>query len=116
MAFNYPPRAMHELFMNAVIHRSYEGSTTPITINHYSDRIEVQNPGGLFGDLTPDQFPRGTAYRNPILAEAAKVLGFANRFGRGISIVQDALRRNDSPEATFDLQPNFFLATVWSHP
>ncbi len=32
--FDYPPRAMHELFMNAVVHRNYDGSTTPIMINH----------------------------------------------------------------------------------
>ncbi len=111
--FDYPPRATHELLMNAVIHRNYDGSTTPIMINHYADRIEIQNPGGLFGELTPERFPKGTAYRNPILAEAAKVLGFVNRFGRGIPIVQRELERNGSPPAAFDLQPNHFLATMW---
>ncbi len=114
--FDYPPRAMRELFMNAVIHRSYEDSTTPVMINHFSDRIEIQNPGGLYGDLTPEQFPHGTAYRNPILAEAAKVLGFVNRFGRGIQIVQRELLRNVSTPAVFEPRPNFFVATVWRRP
>jgi ATP-dependent DNA helicase RecG len=114
--YDYPPKGMRELFMNAVVHRNYEDSTTPILINHYSDRIEIQNPGGLYGDLTPEQFPRGTSYRNPILAEAAKVLGFVNRFGRGISIAQRELQRNGLPPAEFDLQPNFFLATVRRRP
>jgi ATP-dependent DNA helicase RecG len=114
--FDYPPKAMRELFINAVIHRNYEGSTTPVMINHYSDRIEIQNPGGLYGDLTPEQFPHGTAYRNPILAEAAKVLGFVNRFGRGIQVVQRELLRNSSSPAAFDLQPNYFLATVRRRP
>lgn len=114
--FDYPPRGMRELFMNAVIHRNYEDSTTPILINHYRDRIEIQNPGGLFGDLTPEQFPDGTAYRNPVLAEAGKVLGFVNRFGRGIKVVQRELQQNGSPPATFDLSPNFFLATVPRRP
>lgn len=45
--FDYPPRAMREVLMNAVIHRNYEDSTTPIMINHYNDRIEIQNPGGV---------------------------------------------------------------------
>src|SRR5688500_16507641 len=74
----HPPVALHELFINSVIHRNYDGSTTPASINHFSDRIEIQNPGSLYGDLTKDQFPDGTAYRNPVLAEAAKTLGFAN--------------------------------------
>jgi ATP-dependent DNA helicase RecG len=112
IVFDYPPKAVHELLMNAVIHRNYEESTTPIMISHYTDRVEILNPGGLFGELTPDQFPRGTAYRNPILAEAAKTLGFVNRFGRGIGLTQDLLRRNGSPEAEFDLQPSFFLVVV----
>jgi ATP-dependent DNA helicase RecG len=111
--FDYPPRAMHELFANAVVHRNYDQSTTPTMVNHFSDRIEIQNAGGLYGDLTEDQFPRGTAYRNPVLAEIAKTLGFVNRFGRGISIVQRALQKNGSPPAEFEFQPNFFLAKVW---
>ena len=116
MVFDYPPKAMHELFMNAVVHRNYEGSTSPILVSHYPNRIEIQNPGGLFGELTPEQFRRGTAYRNPILAEAAKVLGFVNRFGRGISIIESELQRNGSRPAEFDLQPNHFLAIVWRRP
>ncbi len=116
IVFDYPPRAMRELFMNAAIHRNYEDSTTPILINHYNDRIEIQNPGGLHGDLTSERFPDGTAYRNPILAEAAKVLRFVNRFGRGIQIAQTELQRNGSPPAAFDPRPNFFLATVRRRP
>jgi len=60
---DYPEIALHELFINAVIHRNYDGSTTPISINQYSDRIEIQNPGSLYGDLTQEQFPNGTAYQ-----------------------------------------------------
>ena len=88
MVFDYPPKALHELLMNAVIHRNYDGSTAAVLVNHFSDRIEIQNPGGLYGELTREQFPNGTAYRNPVLAEAAKTLGFVNRFGRGISLAR----------------------------
>jgi ATP-dependent DNA helicase RecG len=112
---SYPARAMHEIFMNGVVHRNYE-STTPLMISHFSDRIEVLSPGGLYGDLTPEQFPHGTAYRNPIIAEAARVLGFVNRFGRGIDLAQDLLARNGSAPAIFEFQPTFFLATVRSRP
>ncbi len=110
--YDYPPRALHELFVNAVIHRNYEGSSSPVLVNHFDDRLEVLSPGGLFGDLTPEQFPRGTAYRNPVLAEAAKTLGFVNRYGRGIAIAQSELARNESPVVTFELGSNYFTATV----
>jgi len=113
---SYPPAALHELLINAVIHRNYDGSTTPVTVNHYSDRIEIQNPGSLFGDLTADQFPRGVSYRNPVLAEAAKVLGFANRFGRGISLAQDALVKNGSPPLEYVVGENHMQMTVRKRP
>jgi ATP-dependent DNA helicase RecG len=116
MVYNYPPRALHELLVNAVIHRNYEGSTTPVLINHFDDRIEIQSPGGLFGDLTPEQFPRGTAYRNPILAEAAKTLGFVNRYGRGIAVAQAEIQRNQSAEARFELGTSHFLVIVPRRP
>ncbi len=112
MVYDYPPRALHELFVNAVIHRNYDGSSTPILINQYEDRLEIQSPGGLFGDLTREQFPRGTSYRNPVLAEAARTLGFVNRYGRGIAIAQAELAKNQSSPAVFDLGSNHFLATV----
>lgn len=116
MAHAYPPRALHELLVNAVIHRNYDGSTTPVSIYEFEDRIEILSPGGLFGDLTPDQFPFGTAYRNPVLAEAARTMGFVNRYGRGIAIAQAELSRNGSGPARFDLLPNHFQVTVPRRP
>jgi len=114
---DYPEVALHEIFVNAVIHRNYEGSTTPVLINHFSDRMEVHNPGSLYGDLTREEFPDGTAYRNPVLAEAAKVLGFANRFGRGIALANVALERNGNPKAEFSLtSPNHLTVTLWKRP
>jgi ATP-dependent DNA helicase RecG len=114
--FDYPPRSMHELLMNTVIHRNYEDSSTPTMINHFGDRIEILNPGGLYGDLTPAQFPHGTSYRNPVVAEAAKTWGFVNRYGRGIAVAQSVLRQNGSQEAEFGLEPNHVLVTVRKRP
>jgi ATP-dependent DNA helicase RecG len=114
--FAYPLRAIHELVMNAVIHRNYDGSTTPVMINHFEDRLEIRSPGGLYGDLTEEMFPDATSYRNPIIAEAAKTLGFVNRYGRGIATAQDALARNGSPPAEFGIKPNQLVVTVRRRP
>jgi len=114
--FAYPRLALHELCMNAVIHRNYEDSSSPVSISHYEDRIEILNPGGLYGDLSMDMFPHGQAYRNPVIAEAAKTLGFVNRFGRGIAIAQADLERNGSPPVELRPTGNFFLAIVKQRP
>jgi len=83
-----------------------------VTIDTYSDRVEIKNPGSLYGDLTRDQFPDGIAYRNPVLAEAAKTYGFANRFGRGIDIAQAELERNGSAELEYEIGTNHMLMIV----
>ena len=111
-ASDYPRVALHEIFMNSVIHRNYDGSTTPVYVNQYADRIEISNPGSLYGDLTRDQFPKGTSYRNPVVAEAAKVLGFANQFGRGIAVVQAELEKNGSPKLDYIIGENHMLMVV----
>ncbi len=113
---DYPGVALHELFINAVIHRNYDGSTTPVAINQFVDRIEIRNPGALYGDLAADEFPGGTAYRNPVLAEAAKVLGFANRFGRGIALAKSALKKNGSPDMSFAIGESHLEVTVRRRP
>lgn len=113
--FDYPPETVRELLMNAVLHRDYQ-STSPIRLYEFSDRIEIQNPGGLYGEASPENFPRVNAYRNPIIAEAMHTLGYVNRFGRGIARAQQALADNGSPAASFDYQTSHFLAVIPRHP
>jgi ATP-dependent DNA helicase RecG len=115
IVYDYPPTALREVLVNAVIHRDYE-SNTPVMISHFEDRIEILNPGGLHGDMRVEDFPGPTAYRNPLLAEAAKHLGFVNRFGRGVPRTQDALAKNGSPPADFDPRERHFLVTLRIRP
>ena len=58
---DYPLVALRELMMNAVLHRSYE-ATAPVRIYWFSDRVEIQNPGGLYGVASPENFPRQNSY------------------------------------------------------
>ncbi len=80
---DYPAVAIRELLWNAVMHRSYE-SNAPVRFYWYDDRIEIQNPGGLYGMVSPENFPRQTDYRNPVVSEAMATLGYVNAFGRGV--------------------------------
>jgi ATP-dependent DNA helicase RecG len=108
----YPNTALREFLMNAVMHRWYEGSTAPIRYYWFSDHVEIQSPGGLFGEATPQNFPNQNAYRNPVIAEAMKTLGFVNRFGRGVIRAQSALVKNGNPAATFEFQSTYILVTM----
>jgi ATP-dependent DNA helicase RecG len=115
LVFDFPPEAVRELLMNAVAHRDYQ-STSPIRFYQFSNRIEIQNPGGLYGEASPENFPQVNAYRNPIVAEAMHVLGYVNRFGRGIARARRALDTNGSAEPIFDFQTSHFLAIIPKHP
>ena len=64
---DYPSWAIRELLMNAVCHRDYEGNG-PIQFYQYDDRIEILNPGGLYGKANPRNFPWVNDYRNGVVA------------------------------------------------
>ena len=112
---DYPPVAIREILMNAIMHRSYE-SNAPVQFYWYEDRIDIQSAGGLYGMASPENFPRQTDYRNPVIAEAMATLGYVNHFGRGVIRAQDALRRNGNPEVEFTFDPSHVLASIGSKP
>ena len=100
----YPAWALRELLMNAIIHRDYFLGNAPVKFYEYKkSRIEISNPGGLFGRAKPDNFPFVNDYRNPLLAEAMKVLGMVNKYNRGIAKVNRELAANGNPSAQFDV-------------
>ena len=87
---DYPIVALQQLVRNAVLHRTYEATNAPARVYWFSDRIEIQSPGGLYGQINAENFgrPGVTDYRNPLLAEAMKVLGYVQRFGMGIPLAK----------------------------
>jgi ATP-dependent DNA helicase RecG len=114
----YPTVALQELVRNALIHRSYEGTAMPVRLTWFDDRVEITSPGGPYGAVTVETFgqPGPTDYRNPALAEAAKNLGFVQKFGSGIARARDALARNGNPPPQFQAEPSYVHVTVRAAP
>lgn len=110
----YPQSALQQLVRNAVLHRTYEGTNSPVRIYWFTDRIEIHSPGGPFGQVTRENFgqPGVTDYRNPHLAEAMRVLGYVQRFGLGIQIAKQQLAENGNPPLVFNIEQNYILATI----
>lgn len=110
---DYPVEALRQLIRNAVLHRSYEATNTPVRITWFNDRVEIFSPGGLFGQVNESNLGQGaTDYRNPHIAEALKNLGFVQRFGFGIPIAEKALLSNGNPPIEFQITSNSVLAIV----
>ena len=115
---DYPIVALQQLVRNAILHRNYEGTHAPVRITWFSDRIEIQNPGGPFGQVTKENFgqPGITDYRNPHLAEAMKNLGYVQKFGLGIQLARQELQKNGNPPLELKPEDSRLLVIVRRRP
>jgi ATP-dependent DNA helicase RecG len=113
---DYPLAALQQLTRNAVMHRNYETSMAPVRVTWLADRIEIQNPGGPYGQVTIENFgmPGVADYRNPTIAEAMRQLGYVQRFGVGIATARKALAENGNPDPEFQVEPTYISVTVRS--
>ncbi len=112
LSSDYPEWALREFLMNAIMHRNYE-SNTPVRFYVFSDHIEIQSPGGLYGEATTSNFPTRNSYRNPVIAEAMKSLGFVNRFGYGVQRAQALLKENGNVPAEFEFDDRAVLVKIY---
>lgn len=81
----YPPDALREGIVNALIHRDYLLTSTDIELALYSDRLEIVSPGRLPNGITPDRMRAGTrAARNQILKDMMRDYRYLEHMGMGI--------------------------------
>lgn len=106
----YPVTAVREILLNALIHRDYSRytETTPICLNMFEDRLEVHNPGGLYGRTRVDELGTVRAgTRNPVLVVAMENLGLAeNRFS-GIPMIRKSMQEYGLPMPEFESGSSF---------
>lgn len=114
---DYPIVAIRELIINALVHRDYSIHTdyTPITIKIFSDRFEIENPGGLYGRMTIDQLGKVSAdTRNPFIANALEILGETENRYSGIPTIINAMKEYGLPEPKFESERGIFRATLYN--
>lgn len=90
---DYPLTAIREAVANALMHRDYSPDSlgTPVMIDLYPDRLQLSNPGGLFGSLTVERLgQRGaTASRNQFLARILEDVPYTDVDGRIGRVVEN---------------------------
>ena len=100
----YPIKAVREIILNALVHRDYSVHTdrSPVRLVMYEDRLELENPGGLYGRITVDDLGKASAdTRNPYIAGAFEIMiDTENRFS-GIPTVITELKKADMPAPVF---------------
>lgn len=87
----YPPEAVREALINAVVHADYSQTGSPIKIAIYDDRLEVDSPGLLVPGLTiPDLLGGVSKVRNRAIARVFRELGLVEQWGSGIARMHEA--------------------------
>jgi ATP-dependent DNA helicase RecG len=108
----YERESLREVVSNALVHRDYRLMHQPVKIALFSDRLEVENPGGLLPGLTPFNLFNSRRWRNPVLAEAMKKTNCAEMDGQGIDRIYAATRRVKIPAAQFIDDGHTFKAVL----
>ncbi|NMB80948.1 MAG: winged helix-turn-helix transcriptional regulator [Ignavibacteria bacterium] len=100
--------AIREVVINAFLHRDYFDPDF-VSVNIFKDRIEIRNPGTLFGGLSiNDIVTRNISRRrNELIADILSRAHFVERKGRGIALIKEK-----EPEAKFEEIGGLFIATL----
>lgn len=87
----YPEIALREALLNAFVHADYR-LHGPTLIKQFRNRLEISNPGGLPGGITPENILRHEPVpRNPALVDALTRLRLVNRSNLGVRRMYHAL-------------------------
>lgn len=87
----YPLEALDEAILNAMVHRDYADISGEITINIYSDKIEIINSGEIPIDIISEKNKikeHHSVLRNPTIAHMFYLRGKIEKLGRGLSLIK----------------------------
>ncbi len=110
---DYPPRALQEALINALVHRDYYESGGEIMVDYYADRIEISNPGELIGHLTIAGLGRKSLRRNPVIAELFFRAGRGEKLGSGITRMNALMQEWKLKAPHYESADGFFSVTFY---
>ncbi|MGW4648112.1 RNA-binding domain-containing protein [Kitasatospora sp. NPDC004289] len=113
----YPPEALKEIIVNAVIHRDYNISDD-ILISIFDNRVEVRSPGKLPGHMTPDNILTDRFARNPSIVRLLnKYPDPPNKdIGEGLDTAFSAMKAAKLKEPQFVVEDNAFVVVLAHTP
>lgn len=126
--YPYPPLALKEVIVNALVHRSYR-SDHHVLIQVEPHKVQITSPGGLVDDVvrqaagTPlqEHIKRGRrgikGYRNPVVADLFYSAGDMDKKGSGLADVNRLITENGGQVEFGQITDNTeFKVTIYSRP
>ena len=90
--YDYPLDAFREAVVNALQHRDYspEGCSSQVQINLFSDRLEILNPGGIYGPASIDDNIHGiSSTRNVNLSRLLECVPYEDEVGNKGYVIEN---------------------------
>lgn len=113
---DYPISAIREAIINALVHRDYSVHTEgkPIQLVMFEDRIEIVNPGGLYGRIRIDQLGKVQPdTRNPVLASALETLRITENRYSGIPTIRMEMEKYNLKQPEFLDERGSFIVKLY---
>lgn len=113
---DYPITAVREAVLNALVHRDYSIHTEgmPIQLIMYEDRMEIRNPGGIYGRIKIDQLGKVQPdTRNPVIASELEVLKITENRYSGIPTIRRMMQEYDLQQPEFLDERGSFIVKLY---
>ena len=115
----YPPDAIREVILNALVHRDYGpySNGTPVRLTIFSNRIECWNPGGIYGGQEVDDLGFvNIPSRNPTLISLMEIMGEVENRHSGIPVMRDEMEQAGLRPPVFVDRQGSFLVQLFNEP
>lgn len=111
----YPPLAIREALINALLHTDYSMTGCHIQIAIFDNRIEFTNPGGLpFGQTLPKALSGFSRLRNRVLGRVFRELNLIEQWGSGLQRILAVCHRQGLKKPHIEEMDNQFKLTLFS--
>lgn len=115
---DYPLTAIREAVLNALVHRDYSIHTEgmPIQLTMFEDRVEIRNPGGLYGRIRIDQLGKVQPdTRNPVIASELEVLKITENRYSGIPTIRREMQEYGLLQPEFLDERGSFIVKLYKY-
>lgn len=114
ISYMYPKIAIREFVANALVHQDFAYSGIKLTVEIFSNRLVITNPGSPLNDINRliDMPPNS---RNEKLAQRMYELNFCEQRGSGIDRAIAAIEEMNLPAPKIRKEANYTQVTLFPH-